>query len=294
LPAPPLASGTQGKAGGIVRDALTLEPLEGVTVRVEGVDGAVLSDDAGNFMLPVVNFGDETAVSEVLVYEAPGYIPAYRRVIAYPDVPVTADPVFLKKYDSKTTPIGPAGGTATSAAGDVEADFPAGASSGTMAVQLTNYSAGRELPGPLPRASAFTYAVDLAPNGAAFSSPVTVRIANTLGFAPHTPVPVGVFNPETARWEPESMASISADGQWVVFQVTHFSGYSRILVGLRGSGDGGPRTTCGRTGLRLRLWRQTAMKERSEGSRGLKGEFGAGSVGAWQIRRSRTGARKRR
>ena len=223
LPAPPLASGTQGKAGGIVRDALTLEPLEGVTVRVEGVDGAVLSDDAGNFMLPVVNFGDETAVSEVLVYEAPGYIPAYRRVIAYPDVPVTADPVFLKKYDSKITPIGPAGGTATSAAGDVEADFPAGASSGTMAVQLTNYSAGRELPGPLPRASAFTYAVDLAPNGAAFSSPVTVRIAKTLGFAPHTSVPVGVFNPETARWEPESMASISADGQWVVFQVTHFS-----------------------------------------------------------------------
>lgn len=108
LPAPPLASGTQGKAGGIVRDALTLEPLEGVTVRVEGVDGAVLSDDAGNFMLPVVNFGDETAVSEVLVYEASGYIPAYRRVIAYPDVPVTADPVFLKKYDSKITPIGPA------------------------------------------------------------------------------------------------------------------------------------------------------------------------------------------
>ena len=223
VPVPPVADGTSGKAGGIVRDALTLQPLEGVVVQVRDTAGAILTGADGQFMIPVIQFGGETAKMIVVEYEALGYIPAYRRLIAYPDVPVTTDPVFLKKYDSKVTTIGSVGGTATNAAGDVQADFPVGAVSGSLPVQLTNYAFGRELPGHLPKSSAFTYAVDLAPNGATFSSPVTVRIANVLGFAPSTSVPVGVFNPQTVRWEPESMGTISADGQWVVCQVSHFS-----------------------------------------------------------------------
>lgn len=235
VPVAPVPDNGSGKAGGIVRDATTLQPIEGAVVHVRDSSGAILTDENGQFMIPVVQFGGETAKMVVLEYDAPGYLTTYRRVVAYTDVPVTADPVFLKKYDSKVTSIGSAGGTAINAAGDVQADFPAGSVSGNIPVQLTNYSYGRELPGHLPQASAFTYAVDLAPNGATFSSPVTVRIANVLGFAPNTPIPVGLFNPQTVRWEPESMGTVSADGQWVVCQVTHFSTRDCNSPGVRGS-----------------------------------------------------------
>lgn len=90
-------------------------------------------------------------------------------------------------------------------------------------VQATEYAKADHLPGPLPETSFFTYALDLQPDGATFSAPVIVRLANSRNFAAGTPIPVGLYNYQTGAWEHESMAQVTPDGQWVEFHVTHFS-----------------------------------------------------------------------
>ena len=46
---------------------------------------------------------------------------------------------------------------------------------------------------------------------------------NERGFVPGTPIPVGVYSPESLEWTHESMGVVSPDGAWVEFEVAHFS-----------------------------------------------------------------------
>jgi len=220
---PPVTNETSGTVGGAVYDAATREPMPGAVVQVRGLSGGIKTSSDGKYTFPVIDFPDCSKKMIVVEYSAPGYISSYRKVLACSRMPVAVEPVFLKKRDMQVTEIGSEGGTAGNTAGTVIAEIPAGAVSSNLPVQLTLYDYGRELPSSLPKSSAFTYAVDLYPDDASFSEPVTVKIANSLGFAAGTPIPVGVFNSAEVRWEHESMGQVSDDGQWVVFQVMHFS-----------------------------------------------------------------------
>ena len=67
--APPGLSGQdQGSIGGTVLDQATAEPLEGVTVRIDGGASAIVTDPQGSFDFPSVPVG-----SVVMRVERPGY-----------------------------------------------------------------------------------------------------------------------------------------------------------------------------------------------------------------------------
>ncbi len=224
LPGAPTPVGETGTAGGTVFDAATKQPIPGVLVQVRDEVGGVVTENGGGYSATVSNFNGYATKYAYVSFSAPGYITSYRKFVAYADAVVPIDPVYLKKRDTKITIIGSQGGIATNTAGDVVVEIPAAATTATVPVQATNYDAVHELPGYLPESSAFTYAVDLSPDGTTFTKPVTVKIANSLGFSPGTPIPIGLFNPRTVQWEPEcGMATVSADGRWVMFQATHFS-----------------------------------------------------------------------
>jgi len=133
---------------------------------------------------------------------------------------------ILKILDTKITAIGSSGGTHVSSKGDVKVVVPAGALSATKEFRTTLFEKSKELPGALPPTSFFTYAGTLEADESdiEFGAPVKVQIANTLGFAPGTEIPIGYYNEETRAWEDSGqMAAIDSTGEWVEYQTTHFS-----------------------------------------------------------------------
>ncbi|MCQ9207473.1 MAG: carboxypeptidase regulatory-like domain-containing protein, partial [Omnitrophica bacterium] len=208
---------------GYVFNSRTEQPLQDVSIAIKGVEESVFTDENGKFVFPTPTGGiyELTATKE-------GYTYAQRKVGVIETRDTTIDPIYLVPQDPQATTITTGGGTATNSTGRVELIFPEGAvpdEIGQINVIATQYEKARELPGPLPEASFFTYAVDFKPDGVTFNKPVTFRLANTLGFAPGTPVPMGYYNKDTFEWEKSGMGAVDETGQWAVFEITHFSPY---------------------------------------------------------------------
>ncbi len=203
---------------GKVLSAVSDEPLAGVRIAIADVDGVVHTDAAGTF-----EFAVPTGGTYALTATLAGYTYAQRWAEVNTGQLAAVREMYLTPIDPAAISVGPGGGSGANSDGSIEVDVPAGALDSTAELHATWYDRGKHLPNTLPTESHFTYACELTPNGQTFDEPITVRMRNERGFAPGTPIPVGVYNDETLAWEPESMGVVSDDGEWVVFTVEHFS-----------------------------------------------------------------------
>ena len=202
------------------------------TVYDERVAGAPRGDVAavfandGNFRIRLNSFPEsEPARSPahrlVVVIDAPGTLRAYRTAYSHPGEVVNLGVVRLVGRDPKITNIGPAGGTATDSQGRIEIVIPPGALATTVPVQITPFNAREDFTSPLPPATVTMYGFEAEPSGTTFSSPVTVRIANTKGLPTSAPIPVGGYDLVENEWVHEGLAAW--DGTHFSGPITHFS-----------------------------------------------------------------------
>ncbi len=205
---------------GMVLHALTGQPVMDAIVTVKDLEGEVLTGVDGRFAFPAPAGG-----AFLLTVRKEGFLPSQRHAEVLSTHDVAVEPISLTPMDPAVTVVPATGGTAVNSTGTVEVVIPDGAMAGPLPVQATEFTADEQLPGPLPTTSFFTYALDLQPDGATFSQPVTVRVRNSRGFDPGTPIPVGLYHFDTGEWLHETLGQVSADGLWVVFQTTHFSPY---------------------------------------------------------------------
>jgi YD repeat-containing protein len=249
-----------GRAG-VVRGrvvATNAEPLPGVTISVLNHKefGETRSRMDGLFDLAVNGGGPLT-----LVYSIDGYLPVQRRVVVPWGDYVWVDDVTLIPWDEEVTavnlsdssiPIQVArGGIVEDADGirqatvffprgtEAEAVMPDGTTEplATLHVRATEYTVGETgpsaMPGDLPRASAYTYCVELSVDeavsaGAAavrFSRSIPFYVENFLGFSVGSAVPAGYYDRSRGVWVPsdngrvirilgvsETVAEVDIDG----------------------------------------------------------------------------------
>jgi hypothetical protein len=104
---------------------------------------------------------------------------------------------------------------------------------GSLSLRMTEYTIGDDgeaaMPGALPPASAYTYAVEISSDEAisrgvrrngtdiALSQPVSYYLTNFLGFKAGTPVPVGYYDDDVGKW--------IADESGVVLDIQHGCGH---------------------------------------------------------------------
>ena len=203
---------------GVVYSAADDSPMEGARVTVDGVTGRVLTDTQGRFAFSVPTGGTYAVTAQ-----ATGYTYAQRRAEVGDGELVAVPEMFLTPLDSQAIVIGPGGGTGSNSDDSIQLVVPPGALAATTEMRATWFRRGKDLPNFLPELTHFTYACELTPDGTTFRSPATVRMRNTRGFAPGTPIPVGVYSDTTLVWTHESTGTVTADGEWVEFDVEHFS-----------------------------------------------------------------------
>jgi len=199
------------------------QPLPDFEVLLLGEDSLAETFADGEYTYEVL-LPEEQGLTQVIIeVRTENMTYAHRRVMMFPGEMMTVDPVYLVPVDTNVTQIGPEGGTYVSSDGTIEITIPPGALNTTVGVTSARYPFGDSLPAPLPDTSHFTYCLDRYPDGIRFATNATTRIANDLGFEPGTPVPVGIYDRQQARWIPEGMAVVSADGLWVEYLSDHFS-----------------------------------------------------------------------
>ncbi len=212
-------------------------PLAGVSIAVQGAPelGHTVSRADGWFDL-VVNGGGELTVR----YAKPGWLPVQRVLVVPTEDYAVLPEVFLTRLDPQATLIAlgaavtdtqiaqgslsddgdgarsatvliPAGTTATYTRADGST-----ASLDQMTLRATEYTVGpdgpRAMPGMLPAASGYTYAVELsadevladgvkvAGKDVLLNQPVSVYVDNFIGFPVGGVVPVGYYDNDAARW----------------------------------------------------------------------------------------------
>lgn len=252
---------------GEVRDR-SGEPLPGVKITVLNHPelGHTRTRTDGMFDL-AVNGGATLTV----VYEKEGYLPVQRQVPTQWRDWYWAEDVVMTELSDKVTTIDltddsqafqvARGEVAEDADGQRQATllFPKGTTAEmtlpdgtteqltTLDVRATEYTVGEDgpdaMPGKLPPASAYTYAVELsvdqvrergkkvAGKGVRFSQPISFYLDNFLDFPVGEIVPVGYYNREGSRWE-------SYENGRIVEIVTEESGRAVLDV----TGDGEPAT----------------------------------------------------
>lgn len=208
-------------------------PITGVIVTLLGHPefGQTVTRTDGVFDM-VVNGGGKLTIN----YQKRGYLPVQRAIQAAWQNYAVAPDVVMIKLDSLATPValGSAGvqvargSTVTDADGERTATmiFPANTSAqlvmpdnsvqgiSNLTVRATEYTVGETgpsaMPGELPPASGYTYAVELSVDeaiaaGAAsvrFSQPVAFYVDNFLNFPVGGIVPAGYYDRTEARWVP--------------------------------------------------------------------------------------------
>ena len=147
-------------------------------------------------------------------------------------------------------------------------------------IRVTEYTTRDEdasaMPGELPPASAYTYALELrvAPNGgtsfdqANFNSPVFVYTTDFLGFPVGTSVPAGTYKRYNGLWEPVTNPSGTAKGGKVV-EVQDQSG-TLVFVGdtVAAAEKDAIATAVGRTAGQ-KYWRVLVVERKADPSFGL-------------------------
>ncbi|WPB72979.1 kelch repeat-containing protein [Archangium violaceum] len=220
------------------------EPLSGVTVSILGASqyGHTLTRVSGMFDM-VVNGGGRVTVQ----YRKEGYLPAQRQVQAPWSDYAWLPEVVLIPLDSEVTPI-VLGGTSgyQVARGSVTSDeagtrqatllFPPGTEATlvradgstqplpTLHVRATEYTVGEKgpetMPGELPAASGYTYAVELSVDEAMdwsdsavvqevrFNQPLYLYVDNFLNFPVGGHVPAGWYDRRAGVWKPSDNGRI--------------------------------------------------------------------------------------
>ncbi|MFH1858015.1 MAG: hypothetical protein ABH845_03840, partial [Candidatus Omnitrophota bacterium] len=185
---------------GIVYDAAGELPLQDAQITSADFPGSVNSGSDGKFSFSFQTFFPESGKLTVTVnIHKSGFTSAQRTTEVVAVQHAAVDSVYLTALDPVTTTIPPEGGTHTNSTGEIELIFPPGAVTEPTEVNSTKYQKGKDLPNELPGTTFFTYALNLEAQTAGskqkvttFNQPVTMRLANTLGFAPGTPIPAGV------------------------------------------------------------------------------------------------------
>ncbi len=220
-PGPPAEGPDSGLVTGRVIRETDKGPVANATLFLRGVEGELQTDADGAFRFPTPGPG-----RFVLTVEAEGHTLGQRRVEVLTGSVFNVGDIRLMPLDMATAEISPTeGGTLKSSAGDIELVIPAGAVRQARTISGLSYPSGESLPNTLPDSSRWTQAFDLHPDGVRLQEPAELKLDNVNGFAPGTNVPIGYYNRNTAAWEPEGMGVVSADGQWIVATVTHFSSH---------------------------------------------------------------------
>lgn len=263
-------------------------PLAGVSVSVLNQPdyGSTTTRSDGGY-----DFAVNGADRVVLAFSRAGHLPVQRAHVPRWNRWLTADDVTMVPLDPLVTTIVLGAGTPPQLArGSVSTDadgsrrasihFPAGTTAmlvlpdgrtqslGSMSVRATEYTVGTSgaaaMPGDLPPASAYTYAVELSIDEAIaaqatevrFSRPVPFYVDNFLRFPVGMTVPVGWYDRQQGRWVPSDngrvmkllavnggRAQVDTDGDGVADNIgIDDDDEARALATLFGVGDSFWRT----------------------------------------------------
>ncbi|MBU2540802.1 MAG: hypothetical protein KJ593_02770 [Candidatus Omnitrophica bacterium] len=261
----------------IVYTADTEIPLQDAVVTSPDFPGSATSDIDGKFSFSFQTLFPESGKLTVTIDITKGdFTSAQRTVEVVASRHSAVASIYLTPLDPVVTTIPPEGGTHINSTGEIELIFPEGAVEEPTDINTTQYQKGKTLPDELPETSFFTYALNLETETTitrrkvtTFQQPVTMRVANTLGFAPGTPVPGGVYNEETHQWEDTGlMGYVSTDGAWLEFEITSFSSWDLNLPVRR-------RTRTRRTVVRKNAVKETVKKDEEAEDPGVSVRSGA-------------------
>lgn len=183
---------------GRVFSAGTHEPLPQAVISSE--DKEVESDSDGYWRLV---FG-EGGLYKISITK-PGYTQVNRKIYLETGREGVVDNAFLTLVDSKSTAIGPEGGTHANSDGSVEVIIPAGALDEVRDIRATRIASAEALPGDLNETPnleypiSFLFCADFGPDGTTFNTPVTIRVQNSWGFEPATEIPFAYWDPGSSR-----------------------------------------------------------------------------------------------
>ncbi|MBW8005851.1 MAG: hypothetical protein FVQ06_08725, partial [candidate division NC10 bacterium] len=207
---------------GQVVDATTGQPLAGTTVKALGSTSEVLTDGQGRFELPAPA-GNRAPI----YFNKGGYVDAKAFAVVEAGRESTVGTVRLEPFDQVATRIDSNGGSHTDSTGTVQVIFPAGAVGTAIDVTATVFPTADEFPLKVPEGQAYLAGVQFTPENLTFAQPVTVRMPNNLNLPPNTDVPFAFANHSDQNsnvvfFDP-GMAQVSADGQFIEAQLSHFS-----------------------------------------------------------------------
>ncbi|MCI0726184.1 MAG: dockerin type I domain-containing protein, partial [Chloroflexi bacterium] len=203
------------------------------------VSGTIITGPDGFFAFPVAATGRYT-----LRVEKDGYTYSQRvaEIVRGHSAPVNE--IYVTPLDPAVTLCDETGCSHASADGQMELVIPAGAIApgDVLTVTATEFDRVVFLPsGELPPGTWETYAFNLGDDSDyQFLQPVTVRVANSRGFAAGEVVPLGFWNADLLQWEHAGTATIDAAGQWVEMEVMHFSNYDpncALPAGIEADGE---------------------------------------------------------
>lgn len=239
----PIEPADAGWVSGVVYDSSTCDEhltacqgMPGVAITFSYEDepnnlltGKIVSGPDGFFAFPFAQTGIYW-----LRAEKEGYTYSQREVIVVKERSAAANEIYLTPIDTALTPCTQTGCSHQSVDGQMQVIIPAGAitSGDVVEVTATQFDRVYFLPsGELPPGTWETYAFNLGGDSHyQFQQPVTVKIQNSIGFAPGTQIPLGYWNPDTFEWEDKGFAAVDATGQWVEMQVMHFSNYDANMM----------------------------------------------------------------
>ena len=224
-PQAPQATASSGYIHGSVINETSQAPISEATVYVRDIDGEMESDTEGHFVFPTPGTG-----RFLVTVEKDGFTLGQAWIGVRTRSHASLKPLHLVPLDSKTTRITAAeGGEMENSSGDITMSVPSGALRADVDVSGLSFPSYRSLPAELPDSSGWTQALELFPEGVHFDKPALVRQENINGFPPGFKVPAGYYNRDKGAWEPEGMATVSEDGQWLEFEATHFSPFDLNL-----------------------------------------------------------------
>lgn len=210
---------------GRVYEADSGSPLADADVSANG--RSVVSDSDGYWQLTFPRGG----IFKIKITKE-GYTEVFRKITLGTGEEGIVDNAYLTAHDTKTTPIGPDGGTHANSDGSVEVVFPQGALDDVKDIRVTRYQSAKALPGDLNATDnldypiGFLFCASFGPDDTQFNKPVTIRVRNSWGFAAGTEIPYAYWNKDSHKWTPvNSMAKVDANGEWLEADVLHFSDY---------------------------------------------------------------------
>ncbi|MBI2495018.1 MAG: VCBS repeat-containing protein, partial [Candidatus Omnitrophica bacterium] len=203
---------------GQVFHAVTEQPLADATITVGGIVGALHSGADGRYQFPTPGSGEFA-----LTIDKAGFTSVQRQAAVFATRDVAVEPAFLTPLDPIVTLITAVeGGVATDSSGTFEVTFPPGAAPRDLPVTITPLADERQLPGPMEDGQGHLAAVYFEPRFTTFNTPATLRVRNTLGVPPGTPVNLQLWHEDGQEWQDVDPGRVTVDGQWIEFQIIRF------------------------------------------------------------------------